>query len=245
MAAPDFSEPTKRLLAQRSAMICNHPGCSTVTIGPDDADASLSLKIGEAAHIRAARKDEARFDEHMTDEERAAESNGIWLCASCHTLVDKNGGAGFPATTLIEWKSRHATFIASLLRTHRSPLAVLRRHSEEGVVAQRLMDTLENHGALFRDMQYENFDHVADSVKALRTEVIALSRSVTIDASLKRVLRNVAKLCQDAMNTTSAHPSAWQHELPRFRFHIGVQAKTLRDDHGCTPGPGIGSIIPH
>lgn len=244
-APPDFSEPTKRLLAQRSAMICNNPDCSTVTVGPDDGGDGLALKIGEAAHIRAARENEGRFDDTMTDEDRAAPENGIWLCASCHTMVDKNKGAGFPARVLVEWKHRHATFISALLRTHRSPLAALRQRTEEGAVAQGVMETLESHGALFRDMNYENFDHVAQSVKALRTELGTHLRAVTVDAGLKSILRRTVKLCQEAMNATSAHPAAWAHELPRFRFHMGVCAKQLRDQHGCNPGPGIASIIPN
>ena len=64
---PDFSAETVRLLAERSAMICNNPKCLTVTVGPSDVSEGLKLKLGEAAHNRAAREGEARWDKGMSD----------------------------------------------------------------------------------------------------------------------------------------------------------------------------------
>lgn len=82
MTAPDFSPKTIELLAYRSSLICNNPKCGTVTVGPSEDSGPLKLKLGEAAHIRAARQKQARYDENMTDDERASFDNGIWLCAS-------------------------------------------------------------------------------------------------------------------------------------------------------------------
>src|SRR5262245_53944737 len=118
MACPDFSADTRELLAFRASLICNNPSCATLTVGPSDARGPLALKLGEAAHIRAARPGQARYDANMTDEQRAHPDNGIWLCASCHTMIDKNGGADFPVETLIEWKRRHEEIIRSLLYSH-------------------------------------------------------------------------------------------------------------------------------
>lgn len=96
MAAPDFSSKTVDLLASRSGLICNNPNCYCLTIGPSENNPLVKTKIGEAAHICAARKGEARYDENMDNNQRADISNGLWLCASCHTMIDKDGGRDFP-----------------------------------------------------------------------------------------------------------------------------------------------------
>ena len=105
-AAPDFSDKTVQILMARACMICCNPECSTVTLGPSDAIGSLAIKLGEAAHIRAARPG-PRFDDNMTDQQRAEPENGIWLCASCHAMIDKNNGADFSRDTLLGWKQTH------------------------------------------------------------------------------------------------------------------------------------------
>ena len=106
MAAPDFSQVTKDTLAARAAMICNNPSCSCLTVGPSDVNGPLAITVGEAAHICAARPG-PRYDANMTDEQRAAIENGIWLCAYCHTMVDKNNGADFSTVLLHRWKNQH------------------------------------------------------------------------------------------------------------------------------------------
>src|SRR5260370_26695043 len=73
---PDFNQNTIDLLSQRSAMICNNPKCLTVTVGPSDASGRYKIKLGEAAHIRAAREGEAKFDDTMSDPARADIGNG-------------------------------------------------------------------------------------------------------------------------------------------------------------------------
>lgn len=107
MARDDFSEPIRRLLAERSAYRCNNPDCSKTTIGPSLEDASKSLRPGIAAHICAASPGGARFDPNQSTEERSSSSNGIWLCASCAALIDKNEGVDFPAALLRRWKDEH------------------------------------------------------------------------------------------------------------------------------------------
>jgi hypothetical protein len=109
----DFSAPTKRLLAERAAYRCSNPDCRKVTIGASFADTTKVLKPGVASHICAARKGGPRFKENQSSEERKSASNGIWLCASCSLLIDKNQGIDFPEGILRSWKEQHelATFV--------------------------------------------------------------------------------------------------------------------------------------
>jgi hypothetical protein len=107
---PNFSEPTKQTLAKRAGQVCSNPECRRPTSGPH-SDESKAINLGEAAHIQAARSDQARYDAKMTDGERAAISNGIWLCKECARRIDVDE-AKYPVTLLAEWKCIHEKWIS-------------------------------------------------------------------------------------------------------------------------------------
>jgi hypothetical protein len=99
----DFSRDTKLVLAQRAAMVCSNPHCGTTTSGPQE-DPTKSLNIGVAAHITAASPGGIRYAETLTNEERSASTNGIWLCQNCAKLVD-NDASAYPVEILRAWKT--------------------------------------------------------------------------------------------------------------------------------------------
>lgn len=118
-AGPDFSKKTVEALAKRAAQTCSNPECREPTSGPH-SDASRSVVVGEAAHIRGARHGSARFDSNMTNAERANPANGIWLCRKCAKLIDADP-ARFPPTLLKEWKHSHEAWIQAGRPTIQSP----------------------------------------------------------------------------------------------------------------------------
>jgi hypothetical protein len=240
---PDFSADTIRRLSERSAMICNNPTCATITVGPSNASGSLKLKLGEAAHIRAARKG-ARFEKTMNAQQRASIDNGIWLCANCHTLIDKNNGADFSSSQLEGWKAAHEEMIYSLLLSHRSPVPILRQFTEDGKVANEVVDALQNHGALFVDMNLEVDSHVTLSIERLRDELSQLKSRIQFDAKLKKLISDLHRHFRDFMNETSAHPHHALQLLPALRVRVGVLAGRLRDEFGCAIQGDLTSIIP-
>jgi hypothetical protein len=244
MAAPDFSAVTVQMLGFRSGLICNNPKCATITVGPSDAVGALALKLGEAAHIRAARAGEARYDASMTDDQRAAIDNGIWLCANCHTMIDKNKGVDFPTDELFEWKSQHEAVIRSLLLTHRSPLPILRRLTEEGQVAQEVIDILEPQGALFVHRMYEVDSHVMTSIERTRTELKPLIRKIKYDSQLKDLIKDLAEQFRDFMNVTGNFSSHGFGELQALRNRVGVFVRILQQDYGCKVRGPLSQIIP-
>lgn len=99
----DFSQDTKWVLAHRANLICSNPHCETTTGGPQD-DPSKALSIGVAAHITAAAKGGARYDDSLTSEQRSSAENGIWLCQNCAKKVD-NDPLAYPAKLLHAWKT--------------------------------------------------------------------------------------------------------------------------------------------
>jgi hypothetical protein len=107
---PDFSEKTKKTLAKRAGEVCSNPDCSRPTSGPH-SDENKAVNLGEAAHIRAARKGQARYDPNMTDEERRDISNGIWLCRECARKIDLDEEK-YTVKLLNKWKREHEDWIS-------------------------------------------------------------------------------------------------------------------------------------
>ena len=107
---PDFSEGVKQTLAKRAGQVCTNPDCRKPTSGPH-SDETKAVNLGEAAHIRAARSGQARYDANMTDGERGSISNGIWLCKECARRIDIDE-AKYPFSLLAEWKNIHEKWIS-------------------------------------------------------------------------------------------------------------------------------------
>lgn len=115
----DFSVTTARALLTRVAGYCSRPECRRMTITPNP-DYPLHFSVtGRAAHITAAAENGPRYDVTLTAAERKAAENGIWLCADCADMIDKNKGAGFSCELLRSWKARAEQEVsnASLLRS--------------------------------------------------------------------------------------------------------------------------------
>ena len=98
----DFSAATKRLIAQRAGFVCAHPNCMAPTSGPA-LDGSRSVNVGEAAHITAASENGPRYDASLTPEQRQDADNGIWMCSTHATLIDRDV-VRHPTELLREWK---------------------------------------------------------------------------------------------------------------------------------------------
>lgn len=98
----EFSTAVKVALAKRAGYLCSNPDCRQLTIGAHYSQ-EKAAGIGEAAHISAAAERGPRFNSKLLPEERSAIKNGIWLCSSCATLIDKDE-LSFPERLLREWK---------------------------------------------------------------------------------------------------------------------------------------------
>ncbi|WP_139428239.1 hypothetical protein [Aeromonas veronii] len=99
----EFSEPTKRTLAERVGWKCSFPNCGQITVGPSLSDSSARINNGVAAHICAASPNGPRFDPLMTPEQRKHIDNGIWMCRDHGSLIDSDFTI-YSVSQLKEWK---------------------------------------------------------------------------------------------------------------------------------------------
>lgn len=100
----DFSAKTVETLAKRVAYRCSNPNCGRLTIGPNADNGEKATIIGIAAHITAAAAGGPRFDGNLSTDDRVSIGNGIWLCANCSILIDREP-ATYSVNLLREWKA--------------------------------------------------------------------------------------------------------------------------------------------
>lgn len=242
--APEFLMTTKRAIASRAANICSSPTCYALTVGPSRTRNELDLRVGEAAHIRAAKPEEARYDASMTDAQRADPANGIWLCDTCHRMIDANQGADFPVEMLHSWKDEHEKQINYLLTTHQSPLPILRRNTDAGRLAQQVVDLIASRGVFFAAPECEVPAYVEESLQEMRGELRVLINDTERDSALKRIVAEIGKACGQYMNETGPYPGNRPVALRALRQRVGILLKRLRDEYGCDIPPWLSEIIP-
>lgn len=97
----DFTVNTRSKLLLRSSLRCSNPNCRRLTAAYSESIGKV-VCIGEAAHIRANSPGGPRYEPNY-DASRI--ENGIWLCPTCHTLIDKPQVADdFSVDLLTKWK---------------------------------------------------------------------------------------------------------------------------------------------
>lgn len=88
---------------------CSAPWCRIQTSSYDMSHGQKN-DGGHAAHIKGAKPGSARHDGAQSNQERHSFENGLWLCPTCHTRIDKDA-ALYPVELLDFWKneaiSRH------------------------------------------------------------------------------------------------------------------------------------------
>jgi hypothetical protein len=238
-----FDKKTSEIIAYRAAYICSNPECNTLTIGPTITDPQLKNKKGEAAHILGEKAGAARHDPKSSIN-IASVQNGLWLCANCHTLIDKNKGADYSSDDLFGWKKDHEETISMLLRTHKSPLPLISRQSTNRKIAQNIVDYISNKGVYFQCHLIENPDHVIKSIDEVRKEINREVKAIDSDKRLKEICRSIQDANREFMNELSLDNSLLHHYLIILRHRVGLQLKRLRDEIGCNISGHITSIIP-
>ena len=111
--ADRFSSAVKVTLAQRAAGRCSNPDCGAVTSGPG-LEPDSAINVGVAAHITAASAGGPRYDPALTRDERAAATNGIWLCQTCAKLIDSDVSR-YTVGVLRRWKAQAEDRAATML----------------------------------------------------------------------------------------------------------------------------------
>ena len=95
-----FPQSIKDELRLRAGIRCSNPNCRRLT-DAFNPELNQMVTIGEAAHIR----DSKNRNRHVNGYQANKIENGIWLCSSCHTLIDKGNNKDiYTIELLTKWK---------------------------------------------------------------------------------------------------------------------------------------------
>jgi hypothetical protein len=111
----EFSEATKRAVAQRAGHHCSFHGCGQLTVGPSEESPTAVTNIGVASHICAASPKGKRYVTSMTPQQRSDISNAIWLCSNHAALIDRDAVI-YTIECLHEMKRNHEAACAESVR---------------------------------------------------------------------------------------------------------------------------------
>ncbi len=100
----DFSDSTKKLVADRAGNECSFPTCDHRTTA-SEALPGLVSRSGKASHIYSAAENGPRGRGGLTEEELKSPENCIWLCSNHATIIDNNRGIAYPPEELIAYKA--------------------------------------------------------------------------------------------------------------------------------------------
>lgn len=100
-----YSSKTLKILFALSGNRCAEPNCTEPIIA-SPTQQSPALVVGQIAHIYAVSKDGPRGKTGLTEKELNQPSNLVLLCPTHHVKVDGQFET-YPATLLIDWKTRH------------------------------------------------------------------------------------------------------------------------------------------
>lgn len=166
----DFSQATKEVLANRVGRKCSNPECRKLTCGAN-SDSKKFTNIGVAAHICAAAKGGPRYDERMTSEERSSLENGIWLCQTCATLIDKDIDF-YTKDVLLQWK-KIAEEMAILEVQTASPSQSFEQDKDLIKFYVQCFDRPAFQDDIHREGRMEDFDKaIEDTILALNIGVL-------------------------------------------------------------------------
>ncbi|CAH0143388.1 HNH endonuclease [Pseudomonas brassicacearum] len=237
-----FSPKIATLLAYRSGYICNNPECNVLTIGPSTSDPTLKTKKGEAAHIVGEKPGAARYKD-IGKTQVESDSNGIWLCVACHTLIDKNNGVDYEDTQLFEWKRKHEELMVVLLRTHQSPLPLIRRFSSNAKVAQDMVDTLAHHGVMYQPYVMEDPAAAIKAIEHIRRKLQRCLKQIDLDTRLREICEGLITEFRVVMNDTSRDPYGLNSYIEVLRVRAGRALYRLQHEYGCGIMGPITSIV--
>ncbi|MEV0359024.1 hypothetical protein AB0H71_23505 [Nocardia sp. NPDC050697] len=166
----------------------------------------------------------------MTDEQRSAPTNAIFLCGACHDLVDNNGGPAYPEAVLTRWREEHTAKVRQLLSSPHLPLLpeLMRLQHNAKVVAQ-VFDILANKRSLHFSVDLETWSHVITSLQDLRLEITRALSEISEDNRLRKALSAIRNAAMRFMKDVTVEEDG---QPRRGQVHANVHLETMREEIG-------------
>lgn len=180
MARDNFNKAVIKELAREVGNYCSI--CNVLTKVPKNGHVSQDMSIGVAAHICAASPNGPRFASSQTVDERSSKSNGIWLCASCSVLIDRDL-ENYTTNKLIEIKEQ---------AIQRFQKAIGKRIFTESEVNQYAVENITT--ALLNNRQNEKIEFAANTMQGSCTALSQCLKNLDSTVDIFPIINNKGKL---------------------------------------------------
>lgn len=211
----EFPPEVKDEIAQAAMHFCSKRDCLHFT-GYANEDGKPRA-IAQAAHLIPAGKRGPRCKPGTEEAYIRSAKNGIWLCASCHLLVDQNPQT-FPEADLQRWKEQHEALMKSIvgkdLELVVAELRNDRRYHEE---ARALLSFFDDRRVLYASMDNENASYAYESTQTIRSKIREIRGRIAPNTALWTFLEKV------------------QHATQVFLESLGPNADWTKIYCGCGP----------
>lgn len=202
-ARKKISKLAQEYLWSESGGHCQNPACRR-----DLHAISKRVSVSELAHIIPASPSGPRgaVDQHLDDDQRAASSNILLLCPTCHTAIDKDP-TEYPAERLRAWKNASMAARAAAFGTP--------RFETRAEAHAKLLSLLAKNRAVFEKYSPQTGNH--DEDRADQWAELVKSTIIPVNRQISAHLRANEHLLTEAEVATAAE----------FEIHVGQ----LEDRH--------------
>ena len=190
--ARNYTDKTLKRLFGLSGNICSFPGCNKVMVNRQNA------KDSNICHIEAANVDGERYNENMTDEQRADYPNLILLCIQHHD--ETNDVYTYTVPVLQKMKQDHeSSYLNSKLKSNPSML----RNTINAIAAIDIdtLDDPKNFRAIDprNKIQYNNLKRnvaIINEYKVYRGKINTLYDELELQGSIRKekLLSNIKRI---------------------------------------------------
>lgn len=171
----NFTKQTLTILYKRAGEHCTL--CKKITTRPH-RDPEKFHNLGEGAHINGVKNGpNLRYDSSLSISELQNPRNGIWLCKTCHHIID-NDEVTYSVIVLKELKEKHESLIIRLQQSGETLMPSLLENDLLIEKYKRIISTQEN-GSSEEDWIYnEELNRIKFSLATLEKEKEFLSNQL-------------------------------------------------------------------
>ncbi|XYH98578.1 HNH endonuclease [Sorangium sp. So ce1128] len=188
----EFKPATISQIGKAAMYVCANPGCLLFT--GYSTNEGKPRAVAEAAHILPAGSKGPRATKDSKADRLSAASNGIWLCLTCHQLIDDDPNS-YPETTLHEWKKRQAEVLRRIVgKDLEAALLALGKEKRHDAECQEFLSFLENRRVLYEGMDHEFPPRVLESLSLIRERIVQLRAKLSPDAPAFTAVQRIQKV---------------------------------------------------
>lgn len=184
-------------IGKKAMHFCSNPDCLRFTTYSNTDGAPR--RVAEAAHILPAgtKGPRAKMIPRFSNIALDSAENGIWLCLTCHDLIDADEDA-YPPKRLLKWKKDQEILIRKIVgKDLEKAILELQSATRYHQLTREFLSRLEGRRVLYEGLDHEFPPRVLDSLNLIRIHIIDVRAKVTRESRLEKATNLIQKFIDD------------------------------------------------